>query len=124
MPSGADTQTDRQTHTQAYRRANQSNFKKPGVRGLRLARTWFKNTLKPFTWTSISCYVNNLFLHDFHKNTIVHAPTQYSLLVSQMLPVTGLTKEYSSSQDIMNHLRRIYGKKHKKTLKLTKTQII
>ena len=40
---GADTQTDRQTDT--YRHANQSNFKKPGmrVRGL-WPRTWFKNT--------------------------------------------------------------------------------
>ena len=37
MASGADTQTDRHihTHTHTYRRANQSNFKKPGARGLR-----------------------------------------------------------------------------------------
>ena len=31
MASGADTHT----HTHTYRRANQSNFKKPGARGLR-----------------------------------------------------------------------------------------
>ena len=40
------TRTHAHTHTHAYRCANQSNFKKPGVRGPQPACAWFKNNFQ------------------------------------------------------------------------------
>ena len=39
----AHAHTHTHTHTQTYRCASQSNFKKPGARGLLAACAWFKN---------------------------------------------------------------------------------
>ena len=53
--------TDRQTHTHAYRHANQNNFKKPGARGLRLRAPGLKmSPLSNSVYSSVFTYNPNV----------------------------------------------------------------